>query len=301
MQLRNIVNILKATGDAWVADNVPRLSASLAFYTVLSLIPFLIVVTAVASRALGGQVVRGQLMWDIQNIVGDTGARAFQSLMESAQKSATAATVFGSITLAFSASAFVVELREALNGIWNVAVPEPCSTLKKILRLVQERFYLFGLILGGALLLLASLALSVFLSAARASPVVPVSGALIHWVVFVGSFVVVTVLFAAVYKIVPEVRLSWNDVIVGACFTALLFTIGKQLIGIYLGKANVASTYGAAGSLLIVLVWVYYSAQLFFFGAEFTKVYGNRASGNPVTVTASAMPRKPPDQVSHPG
>jgi membrane protein len=292
MRLRHIVNLLKATGDAWVADNVPRLSASLAFYTVLSLIPFLIVVTAVASRALGRQVVQGQMMWDIENLVGAAGAKAFQTLMQSAQKSATAATVFGSITLAFSASAFVVELRDALNGIWNVAVPEPCSTIRKILRLLQERFYLFGLILGAAVLLLVSLALSVLVTAttAKFGPFMPVSGALLHWGVFIASFCVVALLFAAVYKVVPEVRLMWNDVIVGACFTALLFTIGKQLIGIYLGSVNLSSTYGAAGSLLILLVWVYYSAQLFFFGAEFTKVYGKRAAGRPVIAAEASTP-----------
>jgi membrane protein len=288
-RFRHIGDLLKATADAWVADDVPRLSASLAFYTVLSLIPILIDITAVASRALGQQAAQGQLMWEIQNLIGQAGARAIQTLMQSAHESAIAATVFGSITLAFSASAVVLELRDALNTIWNVSTVAPCSTVEKFLRLVKERFYLFGLILGGGLLMLASLALNAFVEAASArfGLFVPVSATLARWAIFIVSFCVVTLLFAAVYKFVPDVRLAWKDVIVGAGFTSLLFTIGRQLIGIYLAKVNLSSTYGAAGSILIVLLWVYYSAQLFFLGAEFTKIYGKGTHRQPSTAAAA--------------
>ena len=270
--------LLKETGDAWVADNVPRLSASLAFYTVLSLIPFLIVVTAVAAGLLGQKAAQGQLLWDIRDLIGQAGAEAIQALIQSASKSSTAATVLGSVTLAFSASAVVMELREALNTIWHVPVTESVSSLASFLHLVKERFYLFGLILGAGLLLVGSLALNAVASAVAASfgprP-------LLHAGVFIGSFIVITVMFAAVYKVVPDVLLTWRDVIVGACATSLVFTIGKQIIGVYLGRASYGSTYGAAGSIVIVLVWVYYSAQLFFFGAEFTKIYAKKTRRHP--------------------
>lgn len=291
---RDIGALLKATGDAWADDDVPRLSASLAFYTVLSLIPFLILITAVAARVLGRKAAQGELLWELQNVIGAAGAQAIQSLIQSAGKSSTAATVLGSITLTFGASAVVMELREALNTIWKVPVKAAFSSVANFLRLVRERFYLFGLILGAGVLLLASLALNALVSAASASlgPLLAVSAPLLHGAIFVVSFVVITILFAAVYKVVPDVSLAWKDVIVGACFTSLLFTIGKQIIGIYLGRVNYASTYGAAGSLLIVLVWVYYSAQLFFFGAEFTKVYANKTHRHPVPAPNVTAPEK---------
>jgi membrane protein len=275
----DVGRLLKETGDAWVNDNVPRLSASLAFYTVLSLIPFLIVVTAVAAGLLGQKAAQGQLTREIRDLIGRAGAEAIQALIESASKSSTAATVLGSVTLAFSASAVVMELREALNTIWNVPVTAGASSLENFLRLVKERFYLFGLILGAGIMLIASLALNALVVAAADS-----LGArpLLHLAVFFGSFVVITIMFAAVYKVVPDVPLAWRDVIVGACATSLVFTIGKVLIALYLGRASFGSTYGAAGSILILLVWVYYSAQLFFFGAEFTKIYARKTRRQPL-------------------
>ena len=269
--------LLRETVNAWMDDNAPRLGASLAFYTLLSLAPLLIVVVAVAALVFGQKAAQGQLIWEIQDLVGTEGARAIQGLIQSAYKptTGTAATVFGLLMLVFGASAVVVDLRDALNTIWHVPAAATGSTLHSFLRLVRERFYLFGLILGVGFLLLVSLALNAAIAALGSlfRSLLPTSEAVLHVAVFVISFLVITFLFAAIYKFLPDVQLKWSDVTVGACFTALLFTIGKQLIGLYLGKASFGSTYGAAGSLVIVLVWVYYSAQLFFFGAEFTKIY----------------------------
>jgi membrane protein len=279
--------LLKETVNAWIDDNAPRLGASLAFYTLLSLAPLLIVVVAVAALVFGQKAAQGQLIWEIQDLVGAEGARAIQGLIQSAYKPAagTTATVLGILTLFFGASAVVVELRDALNTIWHVPVAATFSGLRSFLRLVKERFYLFGLILGVGFLLLISLALNAAIAALGSlfGSLLPTSESVLHLAVFVISFLVITFLFAAIYKCLPDVQLRWSDVIVGACFTSLLFTVGKQLIGLYLGKASFGSTYGAAGSLVIVLVWVYYSAQLFFLGAEFTKIYtekfGSRLDG----------------------
>lgn len=277
MRLRRseIGALLKETGKAWIDDNAPRLGAALAFYTLLSLAPILIVVVAIAALAFGQKAAQGQLIWEIQDLVGTEGARAIQDLIQSAYKSATGTmAVLGVLTLVLGASAVMVDLRDALNTIWHVPAA-PFSSLRSFLRLVKERFYLFGLILGVGFLLLVSLAVNAAIAALGSlfGLLLPASVSVLHLAVFLISFLVITFLFAAIYKFLPDVQLKWSDVIVGACFTSLLFAIGKQLIGIYLGKASFGSTYGAAGSLVIVLVWVYYSSQLFFYGAEFTKIY----------------------------
>jgi membrane protein len=290
--------LLKETGNAWIDDNAPRLGASLAFYTLLSLAPILIVVVAVAALAFGQKAAQGQLIWEIQNLVGTEGARAIQGLIQSASKPATGttATVLGVLTLVLGASAVVVELRDALNTIWHVPAAT-FSSLRTFLRLARERFYLFGLILGVGFLLLVSLALNAAIAALGS--LLPAPESVLHLAVFVISFLVITFLFAAIYKFLPDVQLKWSDVIVGACFTSLLFTIGKELIGIYLGKASFGSTYGAAGSLVIVLVWVYYSSQLFFFGAEFTKIYTN-TFGSRLDAKLNVHPPKPESVIVSP-
>jgi membrane protein len=294
--------LLKGTVNAWIDDNAPRLGASLAFYTLLSLAPLLIVVVAVAALAFGQKAAQGQLIWEIQDLVGAEGARAIQSLIQSAYKPAagTTATVLGVITLVLGASAVVVELRDALNTIWHVPAAS-FSTFRNFLRLLKERFYLFGLTLGVGFLLLVSLALNAAIAALGSlfGSLLPASESVLHVAVFLISFLVITFLFAAIYKILPDVRLKWSDVIVGACFTSLLFTIGKQIIGIYLGKASFGSTYGAAGSLVIVLVWVYYSSQLFFLGAEFTKIY-TETFGSRLDAKLKAHPPKPESVIVSP-
>jgi membrane protein len=277
LRLREYGALLRQAVSAWIDDKAPRLGASLAFYTLLSLAPLLIVVVAVAALVYGQKAAEGQLVWEIQGLVGPEGARTIQGLLQSAYKpgSGAIATIAGIVTLIFGATAVVVELRDALNTIWRVRDPQPGSGLASILLFLRERFYSFGFILSVGFLLMVSLVLNAGIAAMGSyfSSILPTSETLLNVGVFLMSFLVITFLFAAIYKFLPDIDLKWSDVIVGASFTSLLFTIGKQLIGIYLGKAAFGSTYGAAGSLVIVLMWVYYSAQLFFLGAEFTKVY----------------------------
>jgi membrane protein len=277
LRVKELLGMFKETASEWVNDRAPRLGASLAFYTLLSLAPLLVVIVAVAALVYGQEAARGQLVWQIQGLVGPDGARAIQGLVQGAYKPGTGviATLLGFLTLAFGASSVVVELRDALNTIWHVPLDRGNSGLSSIFLVVKERFYSFAMILGVGFLLLVSLVLNAWIAAMGKffASALPIPESLLHVTTFLISFLVITFLFAAIYKMLPEVRLQWSDVAVGASVTSLLFTIGKQLIGLYLGKTSFGSTYGAAGSLVIVLVWVYYSAQLFFLGAEFTKVY----------------------------
>jgi membrane protein len=271
------LGMFNETVSEWVNDKAPRLGASLAFYTVLSLAPLLVVIVAVAAFVYGPEAARGQLVWQIQGLVGPDGARVIQRLVQGAYKPGTGviATALGFLTLAFGASSVVVELRDALNTIWHVPLDRFNTGLSSMFRLVKERFYAFAIILGVGFLLLVSLVLNAWIAAMGKffASALPTPESLLHIATFLLSFLVSTFLFAAIYKMLADVRLQWSDVAVGASVTSLLFTIGKQLIGLYLGKTSFGSTYGAAGSLVIVLVWVYYSAQLFLLGAEFTKVY----------------------------
>ena len=179
------------------------------------------------------------------------------------------------MTLAIGASSVVVELTDALSTIWRVPTPPGATGLASIWRVARQRLYSFAMVLGIGFLLLVSLALNAWLAAMGRffASFLPIAESVLQLATFIVSFVVVTALFAAIYKLLPAVSLEWSDVIIGASVTSLLFAVGKQLVGLYLGKASFGSVYGAAGSLVVLLLWVYYSAQLFFLGAEFTKVY----------------------------
>jgi membrane protein len=300
---KELLALLKETVSSWSDDNVPRLGASLAFYTLLSMAPLLVVVVAIAAMAYGKQAAQGQLFWQIRGLVGTEGARTIQGLLEGAYRPGTGAlaTVLGLLTLAIGASSVVVELRGALNTIWHVPAGPECSGLSSMFRLVKERFYSFALVLGVGFLLLVSLVLNACLAAMGKffGGFLPAPEGVLQAATAVISFLVITGLFAAIYKLMPEVRLKWSDVTVGASVTALLFTAGKQLIGLYLGKASFGSTYGAAGSLVVVLVWVYYSSQLFFLGAEFTKVY-TKNFGSHLTAKLELNTPKPESVIVHP-
>ena len=271
---------LRAAGQQtiseWIDDKAPRLGASLAFYTLLSLAPLLVVIVAVAAFAFGEKAAQGQLIWEIQDLVGAEGAKTIQGLVQAAYKPGTGAlaTFFSIVTLAVGATSVVVELHDALNTIWHVAA----TTGSGVVSVIKQRFYSFALILGVGFLLLVSLVLSAWIAAMGRflESFLPLPESALHIGTSVLSFCVITFLFAAIYKLVPDVHLKWTDVIIGASVTSLVFTVGKLLIGLYLGKVSFGSTYGAAGSLVMVIVWVYYSAQLFFLGAEFTKVYTQR-------------------------
>jgi membrane protein len=280
LRLKDIGWLLRESASNWSDDNADRLSASLAFYTLLSLAPLLVVIVAVAALAFGRQAAEGQLAWEIQGTVGMDQARAIEAVIRAALKpnGGLAATWFSVVTLAMGATAVVVELQDALNDIWHVPSGRNKSTLAAIAILLRQRFRSFVMVLGVGLLLLVSLILSAWMSAmGRFFGSMPSMRATsLHVFTFLISFVVITFLFAAIYKIMPDVQVEWSDVLVGASVTSLIFTVGKHLIGLYLGRKGIGSTYGAAGSLVLVLLWVYYSAQLFFFGAEFTKVYAKK-------------------------
>jgi membrane protein len=268
--------LVKSTFSAWSDDNVPRLGASLAYYTALSLAPLVVVVLGVAGLAFGKQAVQGELIWEIQSTVGKDGAAFIQQLIQSSAREQTGilATVLALVALFFGATSAVVELTDALNTIWHVPANR-AGGWKSIARLLRTRFVSFAMVLGVGFLLLVSLLVSALLAALGRyfGEILPIPEAALHALNLGLSFIVITFLFGMIYKLLPDVRLEWSDVAIGAAVTSLLFSLGKLLLGLYLGKSTLGSTYGAAGSFVIVLVWVYYSAQVFFLGAEFTRMY----------------------------
>ena len=276
LRMKEILGVLEETLGEWSNDNAQRLGASLAFFTLLSLAPLVVVIVAVGAAVFGKQAAEGQFAWGIRNLVGPVGAEAIQELIRSAYKpgAGAGATILSILILAFGASSVAVDLHEALNTIWHVLV-KTGTFGTRIADFAKERFFSFMLVLGAGFILVVSLIWSAWVAAMGRffGSVLAVPELLLHLATFLASFVAITLIFAAIYKIVPDVALKWSDVIVGASFTALVFAIGKQLLALYLGKVSLGSPYGAAGSLVTVLVWVYYSAQLFFLGAEFTKVY----------------------------
>jgi len=296
LERKQVVGVLAETINQWDRDRVPRLSASLTFYMLLSAAPLIVVVVAVAAIAYGQEAARGQLAWQIQGLVGYEIAKGIQQLILSAYKpgSGLIASVLSLLALAIGASSVVVELRDALNTIWHVPAPEGKHGLSSFFYILKQRAYSFALVLGGGFLLLLSVALSTVIAGMGKlfGPYLPASEFLLHVGAFALSLLGIAFFFGAIYKMLPEVALDWSDVIVGAFVTAFLFTIGKQLIAMYLGHATIGSPYGTAGSLVLFLAWIYYSAQLFFLGAEFTKVYtktriaaGTRESGKLVVKT----------------
>jgi membrane protein len=286
LRWREIKYLLFRLGDDWYRHRVPRLGASLAFYTMLSLAPLVIVVLAVAGFAFGREAATGQLVWQIQELVGRPGAEVIQSLIKAAADpfAGGIATVVGLATLFFGASSVVAELRDALNTIWDVPTKETKFGIRTILGVLRERLLSFAVVLAFGFLLLVSLAVNAM--------VIAMGQYFAYWLKtpewalqianHVITFLVIAFLFAAMFRFLPDIEITWGDVAIGAVGTAVLFTIGKTLIGIYLGKASIGSTYGAAGSLVIMLVWVYYSAQIFFLGAEFTQAYANCFGSRPV-------------------
>jgi membrane protein len=263
-------------------DDVPRLGASLAYYTLFAIAPVLLVATAIAGLAFGPQAVRGEIVGQIDYLVGREGARAVQSLLEGAsqRRAGYLATIVGSVTLVLAATGAFLELQTALNTIWRV---KPNPTNATFTAFVMDRVRSFGLVVAIGFLLLVSLAVSAALAALgswleRISPGMPLVWNAMNVLV---SLVVITALFTLLYAFLPDVKLRGRDVVVGAFVTAVLFTIGKQLIGFYLGQSTTASTYGAAGSVIVLLLWVYYSSQVVLVGAEFTRIYTQRQGRRP--------------------
>jgi membrane protein len=278
--IKELVSIVKLTLANWQQDRAPRMGAALAYYMALSLAPMVVIILAVTALAFGAKAAQGRLLGQIQGLVGKEGAVVIQSMIEGAHRSSSGivATVVGLATLFFGGTAMVSELRDALNTIWQVPQDTVSSRTRSFFNLVKQRLLSFALVLGVGVFLLLSLIVNTWVSAAGtyfrwlfAPPLRIVQ--IVDWVIF---FVLITALFAFIFKVLPAVRLQWSDVAAGALLTSVLFIAGKLLLGIYLGKAGFADTYGPAGSLVVLLVWVYYSAQVVFFGAEFTRAYSLR-------------------------
>ena len=274
---KEVASLLVSTGRSWQKDRVPRMAAALAYYMALALAPTLVIVLAAADFALGTRGTHNRFLSQIQGLVGSEGARLIQSAIQGQTwPSGIAATLFGVAALFFGATTVVIELKDSLNTIWRV--PEDnrvCSHYHSLLKLIRERFLGFSLVLGAGLFLLGSLVVNVWVSAADSylSSIVTPPVVLLRIGNGVFSLVVDAFLFAFVFKSLPNVSLKWGDVFIGAIATSSLFTAGKFLLAIYFGRTDFARIYGAAGSLVALLIWVYYSAQVFFLGAEFIRVY----------------------------
>ena len=274
MTLTRLWAVFRRAIAGWWNDNVPHLGAALSYYTLFSLAPILIVAIAIAGMAFGAEAVREEIVAQIDGLVGRDGARAVQAMLEGAAKpsSSIPATIIGIITFFLGATGAFLELQSALNTIWRVT-PKSSGNWFRIL--MMQRLISFALVVGVGFLLLTSLVVSAGLAALDKYMGNTYPGVAVLWqaVNVVVSLGVVTLLFAMVYKVLPDVKLAWRDVWVGGLVTAGLFTIGKLVIGLYLGTSGFSSSYGAAGSVVVLLVWVYYSSQIILLGAEFTREY----------------------------
>jgi membrane protein len=299
-RVKNLWSLFKDAVDSWTEDYAPSMGAALAYYTLFSIAPLLLIVIGLAGLVFGDDAARGEIFGQLRGLMGDEGALAVERLLQSADKpeGGTIATAVGLIMLLLGASTVFGELQNALDRIWRAPARKKAAGWWNILR---SRLLSFGMILGIAFLLMVSLVMSAVVAALGKlwGPAFKGWETLAHLIDILISFGMVTVMFALIYKIIPRVRIRWHDVWIGAAVTAALFAVGKFLIGLYLGKSSVASAFGAAGSLVVMMVWVYYSAQIFLLGAEFTWVYAHtygsrRGQPRPrPEESASVEPRSP--------
>ena len=275
--LRAVVGLFKAAAMNWIADHAQSMGAALAFYTIFSIAPLLLIVIAVAGFFFGPEAARGEIYGQLNGMLGTNGALAVQELLESAGRRADSlpAALFGAVLLFVGATSVFAELQDALNRIWRVPQRQRSAGLWGLLR---ARLLSFGMILGIGFLLVVSLAFSAALRAlSRWWDPDSESFATFSGYTEIGlSLLLLTTVFALIYKTMPHARIAWRDVWIGAAVTAVLFLLGKGLIGLYIGSSGITTLFGAAASLIVVLLWVYYSAQIFLFGAEFTWVYSHR-------------------------
>jgi len=303
----NLPDLLKRTYQGWKEDKASRLSAALAYYTIFSLAPMLLIIIAVTGFFFGQrEIVQTQVMNQIEGLVGAEGEAFVADLLTSASNPAKGivATIVGIITLLFGALGVFNELHNALNTIWEVKEEETKGFVESIKKVIFSRLLSFSMILGIGFLLLVSLVISAALSAVQETigNAIPMSEILLQLVNLVISIAVITVLFALIFKFLPDAEIAWRDVWLGAFVTAVLFSLGKFLIGIYLVNSSVTTSFGAAGSLVLLLLWIYYSAQILLFGAEFTEVYANQFGSKIVPegeevasqVTAASQPGRKP-------
>jgi membrane protein len=283
--VRTVTVLLRQAGDAWLVDNAPRLGAALAFYTLFSLAPVLIVAVSVAGFVFGEKAAQGEIVRQFQGLMGTQGAAAIETIIQGTNRHAVGlfATTLALLAILVGASGAFNELQDALNTIWKVN-----NKAKSFWAVAsKQRIFSLSLVAATGFLLLSSLGVTAFLSAAEkiVSDLLPISIILLQAINFVFSFFVITILFALILKFIPDTAIHWRDVWMGAVVASLLFTVGKVAIGLYLGHSALTSAYGAAASLVIFLIWIYYSAQILLFGAEISHVYaltyGSRMGTNP--------------------
>ena len=280
LRLKSLWLLLKDSAIAWDNDNIGQQGAALSFFAVFSLSPLVILVVVLSSFGFGQRAASGQLVYQIRGLIGDEGARFVQSLITNAYKSGSKVPVaiFSVVMLLLGASAVFIQLRDSLNTIWHVQ-QRPIGTVRAFLR---GRLFSVAMILGIGFLLIVSLIISAILAAMSQylNTHLAILAGLVRPLDFIISFVGITFLFAILFKFVPAATLKWNDAWVGAAVTSLLFSIGKLLIGLYLGNGAIGSTFGAASSLVIIMMWTFYSSQIVLFGAEFTHLYAIRYGSN---------------------
>ncbi len=296
MSYTDVRDLFKAAAVNWVHDYAQSMGAALAFYTVFSVAPLLLIVVSIAGLVFGEEAARGEIFAQLDGMLGRQGALAVQGLLESAGKPAenVLAGIFGVVVLFIGATSVFAELQDALDRIWRA----PARTEKSGLwRLLRARLLSFGMILGIGFLLMVSLAFSAGMAALSRwwEPLFD-GWASVAWALDVATSVALSAtVFAMIYKAMPRVRIDWKDVWIGAAVTSLLFVAGKYLIGAYIGRTNISSGFGAAASLVVVLLWFYYSAQIFLFGAEFTWVYSHKfgsRKGQPSTAAPAHLPAR---------
>lgn len=261
--MKRLLQLLKQTWTEFSNDRAQRLGAALAYYTIFSIAPLLLIAIAIAGLVFGKSQAQAAILAQLRLLVGDAGARAIEAMLAGAARPRAGglAIAIGIVTLLFGAASVLGQLKDALNTIWKVE-QKPSGG---IIVLLRERFLSFAMVLGVGFLLLVSLVIDAALSSFSKGLWQPLQ--------LMISFGVITVLFALIFRYLPDIRIGWRNVWLGAAFTAFLFVLGKFVVGLYLGKSAIGSSYGAAGSLVVLLVWVYWSASILFFGAEFTRVY----------------------------
>jgi membrane protein len=277
MQGKSIWQFLKTTINEWVEAEPFQLAAALSYYTLFSLAPLLLIAIGVAGFVFGREAAQNQIVETLQGMIGQDSATTVQEMIQASNekpKTGMISTVIGFVALLFGAGGVVGQLQTSLNKIWEVTP----KLGQGIWGFIRQRFFSFAMVLSIGFLLLVSLVVTAVLSSftGMLSSLLGDATFVAHAIDIVVSFGFVTLLFALIYKYVPDVEIEWRDVWVGAALTAILFTVGKYLIGLYIGTSGVSSTFGAAGSLITILVWVYYSSLIFFLGAEFTRVYATQ-------------------------
>jgi membrane protein len=273
---RRLIEVLVESLKGWIAHRAGSKGAALAFYTLFSMAPILILAIAAAGYFFGAASAQDEIFAQVEALVGPNGARTIQALLAGARDpgSGLAATLVAAILLLVGAASVFVELKASLDEIWGIEPPKG----RAVIAFLRARLHSFGMVLVLAFLLLVSLVVSAAVAVLERYAGGMLSGSydIFAFLSSAIAFAVIASLFALIYKVLPEAPLSWGDVGIGAIFTAILFTVGKYAIGLYLGRGAIASSFGAAGSIVALLLWVYYSAQIFFLGAEFTRQYALR-------------------------